>query len=80
MCVCVRVFPPGLYEFKAPESSEPGSTVAVLRATDADIGRNAEMNYRITSSDGPAMFDISTNRSTQEGVITLRRVSGWLHS
>ncbi|CAB1349441.1 unnamed protein product [Coregonus sp. 'balchen'] len=63
----------GLYEFKAPESTEPGSTVAVLRATDADIGRNAEMNYRITSSDGPAMFDISTNRSTQDGVITLRK-------
>uniref|UniRef100_A0A673XQM3 Cadherin 6 n=1 Tax=Salmo trutta TaxID=8032 RepID=A0A673XQM3_SALTR len=56
-----------------PESTEPGTTVAVLRATDADIGRNAEMNYRITSSDGPAMFDISTNRSTQDGVITLRK-------
>ncbi|KAM9416468.1 cadherin-6-like [Salvelinus alpinus] len=66
-------FPKSLYEFKAPESTEPGSTVAVLRATDADIGRNAEMTYRITSSDGPAMFDISTNRSTQDGVITLRK-------
>uniref|UniRef100_A0A8C7KNN5 Cadherin-10 n=1 Tax=Oncorhynchus kisutch TaxID=8019 RepID=A0A8C7KNN5_ONCKI len=58
---------------KTPESTEPGSTVAVLRAMDADIGRNAEMNYRITSSDGPSMFDISTNRSTQDGVITLRK-------
>uniref|UniRef100_A0A8C7L204 Cadherin-10 n=1 Tax=Oncorhynchus kisutch TaxID=8019 RepID=A0A8C7L204_ONCKI len=66
-------FPKSLYEFKAPESTEPGSTVAVLRAMDADIGRNAEMNYRITSSDGPSMFDISTNRSTQDGVITLRK-------
>uniref|UniRef100_A0A6Q2Z4Y4 Cadherin-10 n=1 Tax=Esox lucius TaxID=8010 RepID=A0A6Q2Z4Y4_ESOLU len=56
-----------------PESTEPGWTVAVLRATDADIGRNAEMSYRITSSDSPTMFDISTNRSTQEGVVTLRK-------
>ncbi len=45
---------------------------------DADIGENAQMDYRIIGSDGPGMFDIMTNRSTQEGVIVLRKVRGSL--
>ncbi|XP_076017367.1 cadherin-6-like isoform X2 [Genypterus blacodes] len=62
-----------LYEFRVPESNEPGSVVGVIQAIDADIGENAVMDYRIIGSDGPGMFDISTNRSTQEGVIVLRK-------
>uniref|UniRef100_A0A672FWE3 Cadherin-6-like n=1 Tax=Salarias fasciatus TaxID=181472 RepID=A0A672FWE3_SALFA len=62
-----------LYEFRVNESIELGSTVGVIRAMDADVGENAEMEYRIMSSDGPGMFDITTNRSTQEGVIVLRK-------
>lgn len=57
-----------------PESIEPGSVVGLIRAMDADIGENADMEYRITGSDGPGVFDITTNRSTQEGVIVLRKV------
>lgn len=68
-------FFPALYEFRVPESLEPGSVVGVVRALDADIGENAEMDYRIIGSDGPGMFDIATNRSTQDGVIVLRKVS-----
>ncbi|KAE8279645.1 Cadherin-9 Precursor [Larimichthys crocea] len=63
-----------LYEFRVPESIELGSAVGLIRAMDADIGENAEMDYRIIGSDGPGMFDITTNRSTQEGVILLRKV------
>uniref|UniRef100_A0A8C4NY07 Cadherin-10 n=1 Tax=Dicentrarchus labrax TaxID=13489 RepID=A0A8C4NY07_DICLA len=62
-----------LYEFRVPESIELGSVVGLIRAMDADIGENAEMDYRIIGSDGPGMFDVSTNRSTQEGVIVLRK-------
>ncbi|XP_040921577.1 cadherin-6-like isoform X1 [Toxotes jaculatrix] len=62
-----------LYEFRVPESIELGATLGVIRAMDADIGENAEMDYRIIGSDGPGMFDITTNRSTQEGVIVLRK-------
>ncbi|KAM4534371.1 cadherin-6-like [Odontesthes bonariensis] len=62
-----------LYEFRVPESSELGSAVGLIRAMDADIGQNAEMDYRVIGSDGPGMFDITTNRSTQEGVIVLRK-------
>lgn len=67
-----------VYEFRVPESRELGSVVGVIRATDKDIGENAEMDYRIIGSDGPVMFDISTNRSTQEGVIVLRKVRRFL--
>ncbi|KAM3860660.1 cadherin-6-like [Diretmus argenteus] len=66
-------FAKSLYEFKVPETTELGSVVGVIRATDADIGENAEMDYRIIGSDSQAMFDISTNKSTQEGLITLRK-------
>uniref|UniRef100_A0A672GCK1 Cadherin-6-like n=1 Tax=Salarias fasciatus TaxID=181472 RepID=A0A672GCK1_SALFA len=59
--------------WRVNESIELGSTVGVIRAMDADVGENAEMEYRIMSSDGPGMFDITTNRSTQEGVIVLRK-------
>lgn len=57
---------------------EPGTALGVIRAMDADIGENAEMDYRIIGSEGPGMFDIVTNRSTQEGVIMLRKVGGML--
>lgn len=69
-----RLFFPALYDFRVPESLEPGSVVGVVRALDADIGENAEMDYRIIGSDGPGVFDIATNRSTQDGVIVLRKV------
>ena len=72
--VIVCLGDPGVYEFRAPESLDPGSVVGVIQAVDADIGENAAMDYRISSSDGAGMFDIHTNRSTQEGVITLRKV------
>ncbi|XP_007565093.1 cadherin-6-like isoform X1 [Poecilia formosa] len=62
-----------LYEFRVPESNELGSTVGVIHAMDADIGQNAEMNYKIIGSDGPGVFDVFANRSTQEGVIVLRK-------
>ncbi|XP_075936923.1 cadherin-6-like [Anarhichas minor] len=62
-----------LYEFRVPESIELGSAVGVIRAMDADIGENSEMDYRIIGNDSPGMFDVTTNRSTQEGVILLRK-------
>uniref|UniRef100_A0A8C5A9W4 Cadherin 6 n=1 Tax=Gadus morhua TaxID=8049 RepID=A0A8C5A9W4_GADMO len=67
-------FTKSLYEFRVPETADLGATVGLLRALDADIGENAEMEYRIISSDGPGMFDVFTNKSTQEGVIVVRRV------
>lgn len=48
--------------------------VAKVKAADADIGSNAEMDYRIMDSDGPGMFNITTDEDTQDGVITLLKV------
>ncbi|XP_057679932.1 cadherin-6-like [Corythoichthys intestinalis] len=62
-----------LYEFKVPESVVPGSPVGTVRAVDNDIGENAEMDYRIIGSDGPGMFDIAVDRSTQDGILVLKK-------
>lgn len=66
--------PAALYEFRVPESLALGSAVGVIRAMDADIGENAEMEYRVTGSEGPGVFDIVTNQSSQEGWLVLRKV------
>ena len=50
------------------------SVVARIKAADADIGSNAEMDYRIMDGDGPGMFNITTDEDTQDGVILLLKV------
>ena len=64
----------GIYQFRVPESSVFGTPVGRILATDRDIGRNAEMYFTIVSGDGMDMFDISTDKDTQEGVITVSKV------
>lgn len=63
-----------LYQYSVLESLPVASVVARLKAADADIGSNAEMDYRIVDGDGPGMFNITTDEETQEGVIILQRV------
>lgn len=62
------------YHLSVSESSPVGTTVGHIKAVDADIGRNAEVRYRIMDGDEMGMFEISTERTTQEGVITIRKV------
>lgn len=50
------------------------SVVAKLKAVDADIHSNAEMDYYIIDGDAPGVFNITTDEETQEGVIFLQRV------
>lgn len=64
----------GIYQFRVPESSKSGTPVGRIRATDRDIGKNAEMYFTIVSGDGMDMFDISTDKDTQEGVISVSKV------
>lgn len=64
----------GTVHFRIPESSPVGGTIGSVKATDADIGRNAELEYRIIDGDGMDMFDIVTQKDTQEGSITVRKV------
>ncbi|XP_069015779.1 cadherin-7-like [Embiotoca jacksoni] len=59
------------YQYTVLESLPVQSVVARIKAADADIGSNAEMDYRIMDGDGPGMFNITTDENTQEGVILL---------
>lgn len=73
--VCVSVcLSEETYQFSARESLPVASVVAKIKALDADVGPNAEMDYRIIDGDGLGMFRISTDKDTQEGVITLLKV------
>ncbi|RXN01080.1 Cadherin-7 [Acipenser ruthenus] len=62
------------YQYNVPESLPVVSVVAKLKAADADVGPNAEMEYRIIDGDGLGMLRVSTDKETQEGVITLQKV------
>uniref|UniRef100_A0A1A8QZ99 Cadherin 7, type 2 n=1 Tax=Nothobranchius rachovii TaxID=451742 RepID=A0A1A8QZ99_9TELE len=61
------------YQYTVLEVLPVKSVVARIKAADADIGSNAEMDYRIMDGDGPGMFNITTDEETQEGVITLQK-------
>ncbi|XP_069578494.1 cadherin-6-like [Brachyistius frenatus] len=66
-------FTQSIYQFRVAESSKSGTPVGRIQATDRDIGKNAEMYFTIVSGDGMDVFDISTDKDTQEGVITVSR-------
>nr|XP_019942873.1 PREDICTED: cadherin-7 [Paralichthys olivaceus] len=59
------------YQYSVAESLPVQSVVARIKAVDADIGPNSEMDYRIMDGDGPGTFNITTDDDTQEGVIVL---------
>ncbi|XP_051944388.1 cadherin-6-like isoform X2 [Hippocampus zosterae] len=67
-------FTQSIYQFRIPELSIPGTEVGRIKATDRDIGNNAEMNFTIISGDALDIFDIFTNKETQEGVITVIKI------
>eukprot|EP00071_Canis_lupus_P005455 XP_005619522.1 cadherin-6 [Canis lupus familiaris] len=67
-------FPQSTYQFKTPESSPPGTPIGRIKASDADMGENAEIEYSITEGEGLDMFDVVTDQETQEGVITVKKI------
>ncbi|XP_050793381.1 cadherin-10 [Gopherus flavomarginatus] len=66
-------FPQNTIHLRIPESSPVGTAIGSVKATDADTGKNAEMEYRIVDGDGTDMFDIMTQKNTQEGIITVHK-------
>ncbi|NXE52534.1 CAD10 protein, partial [Casuarius casuarius] len=66
-------FPQNTIHLRIPESSPVGTAIGSVKATDADTGKNAEVEYRIIDGDGTDMFDIVTQKDTQEGIITVRK-------
>ncbi|XP_005386199.1 PREDICTED: cadherin-10 [Chinchilla lanigera] len=66
-------FPQNTIHLRVLESSPVGTAVGSVKATDADTGKNAEVEYRIIDGDGTDMFDIITEKDTQEGIIIVKK-------
>ncbi|NWI30065.1 CADH7 protein, partial [Sula dactylatra] len=66
-------FPRRSYQYNVPESLPVASVVARIKAADADVGPNAEMEYKIVDGDGLGVFKISVDKDTQEGIITVQK-------
>lgn len=78
LSVLLLFLPSENYQYTVLESLPVRSVVAKIKAADADIGSNAEMDYRIMDSDGAGVFNVTTDEDTQDGVITLLKVTaGW---
>ncbi|KAI4555277.1 hypothetical protein MJG53_015978 [Ovis ammon polii x Ovis aries] len=67
-------FPRRSYQYNVPESLPVASVVARIKAADADIGANAEMDYKIVDGDGLGIFKIAVDKDTQEGIITIQKM------
>ncbi|XP_064513581.1 cadherin-7 isoform X2 [Pseudopipra pipra] len=66
-------FPRRSYQYNVPESLPVASVVARIKAADADVGPNTEMEYKIVDGDGLGVFKISVDKDTQEGIITIQK-------
>ncbi|NXY42371.1 CADH9 protein, partial [Ceuthmochares aereus] len=66
-------FPQSTYQFSSPESAPPGTPLGRIKANDPDVGENAEIEYSISNGDGSDVFDIITDKDTQEGIITVKK-------
>uniref|UniRef100_A0A4W3J7E8 Cadherin-10 n=1 Tax=Callorhinchus milii TaxID=7868 RepID=A0A4W3J7E8_CALMI len=55
------------------QNANLGSAIGRIKANDADIGKNAEIDYSIVPGDGLNVFDITSDKSTQKGVIHLKK-------
>ncbi|XP_070798674.1 cadherin-6 isoform X2 [Pituophis catenifer annectens] len=66
-------FPQSAYQFKIGESAPLNSPIGRIKANDADVGPNAEMEYSILEGDGSEMFGITTDKETQEGIVIVKK-------
>lgn len=61
-------FPQSTYQFKTPESSPPGTPIGRIKASDADMGENAEIEYSITEGEGWTCLMSSPIRKPRKGL------------
>uniref|UniRef100_A0A8D0HNC1 Cadherin-10 n=1 Tax=Sphenodon punctatus TaxID=8508 RepID=A0A8D0HNC1_SPHPU len=66
-------FPQSTYQFSSPESAPLGTPLGRIKANDPDVNENAEIRYGISDGDGSDVFDIITDKNTQEGIITVKK-------
>lgn len=48
--------------------------VGQVQALDADIGPNAQMDYMVVGGDGLEVFSVTANKTTQNGILSVRKV------
>ncbi|XP_051267217.1 cadherin-18-like isoform X2 [Dicentrarchus labrax] len=61
------------YQLYVPELAPVGKAVGRIRANDEDEGQNAEMTYSISNADAAAIFSITTDAESREGIISLKQ-------
>ncbi|XP_043921261.1 cadherin-6-like [Protopterus annectens] len=66
-------FTQSTYQFNALESASVGTSVGRIKVTDADTGENAEVGYDIVAGEGMDMFDIVTDKESQEGIVSIKK-------
>ncbi|KAM6455017.1 cadherin-9 isoform 3-T3 [Liasis olivaceus] len=66
-------FPQSTYQFSSLESAPLGTSLGRIKANDPDVGENAAIEYSIAAGDGSDMFDIITDKDTQEGILTVKK-------
>ncbi|XP_049624335.1 cadherin-9 [Suncus etruscus] len=66
-------FPQSTYQFNSPESVPLGTHLGRIKANDPDVGSNAEVEYSIAEGEGADVFDVITDKDTQEGIITVKQ-------
>ncbi|XP_043575577.1 cadherin-12-like isoform X2 [Chiloscyllium plagiosum] len=66
-------FAKNVFHLKVPESTTVTSEIGRIKANDADIGKNADIDYSIVPGDGLNVFGIISNKTTQEGIISLKK-------
>lgn len=67
------VFPATSYDFEMAEAQPIGASVAILTATDEDIGENAQHTYTVSGTDA-AHFYMDSIFVAQAGVVKINQV------
>ncbi|XP_069469708.1 cadherin-6-like [Ambystoma mexicanum] len=66
-------FPQSTYQFRTLETAPVGHPIGRIKANDADVGENAEIEYNIIDGDDAGSFEITTDRETQEGIVMVKK-------
>ncbi|XP_041040551.1 cadherin-12-like isoform X1 [Carcharodon carcharias] len=66
-------FAKNIFHLRVPESTTVASLIGRIKANDADVGKNANIDYSIVPGDGLNVFGITSDKTTQEGIISLKK-------
>ncbi|XP_077471652.1 cadherin-6-like isoform X2 [Stigmatopora argus] len=62
-----------VFRWRVSEGSKVGAEVGRIKATDRDVGRNADMDFAVVGGDGADAFAVFADQHTQEGVIVVSK-------